>query len=203
MISSRSPLRRACGITPSRAASWARSAQFSFGRCVCCRCRTASWWRRIRISTIFHASSRRDSRSHVVTRAMRRKTNRRHMTGDHHGRTAGRATLLVTATDGKSRHAQHQIKFMIRDPGPDYTAAFDAVLTDAGIRTVLCSVRRSRHAQGQDNLLPRCAATPSTSPPGSPVTAVARSSSTCRTRGNAAEKDQRQETRARTPLPPP
>jgi len=30
---------------------------------------------------------------------IRRKTNRRHMTGDHHGRTAGRATLLVTATD--------------------------------------------------------------------------------------------------------
>jgi hypothetical protein len=30
---------------------------------------------------------------------IRRKTNRRHMTGDHHGLTAGRATLLVTATD--------------------------------------------------------------------------------------------------------
>ena len=30
---------------------------------------------------------------------IRRKTSRRHMTGDHHGRTAGRATLLVTATD--------------------------------------------------------------------------------------------------------
>jgi hypothetical protein len=30
---------------------------------------------------------------------IRRKTNGRHMTGDHHGRTARRATLLVTATD--------------------------------------------------------------------------------------------------------
>jgi hypothetical protein len=30
---------------------------------------------------------------------LRRKTNRRHMTGDHHGRAAGRATLLVTQTD--------------------------------------------------------------------------------------------------------
>ncbi len=30
---------------------------------------------------------------------IRRKTNRKHMTGDHHGRTAKRATLLVTATD--------------------------------------------------------------------------------------------------------
>jgi hypothetical protein len=29
----------------------------------------------------------------------RRKTNRRHMTGDHHGWTARRATLQVTATD--------------------------------------------------------------------------------------------------------
>jgi hypothetical protein len=30
---------------------------------------------------------------------IRRKMNRRHMTGDHHGRTASRATLPVTATD--------------------------------------------------------------------------------------------------------
>jgi hypothetical protein len=52
-----------------------------------------------KISAIFHASSRRDSRSHEVIRVIRRKTNRRHMTGDHHGRTATRATLLVTAAD--------------------------------------------------------------------------------------------------------
>ena len=39
----------------------------------------------------------RDSRSHEVIRVIRRKTNRRHMTGDHQGRLAGRATLLVTA----------------------------------------------------------------------------------------------------------
>jgi hypothetical protein len=30
---------------------------------------------------------------------IRRKTNRRHMTGDHHGQTTRRATLLVTAAD--------------------------------------------------------------------------------------------------------
>jgi hypothetical protein len=35
--------------------------------------------------------------------------------------------------------AEH-VKFMIRGRGPDYTAAFDTVLADAGIRTVLCSV---------------------------------------------------------------
>src|ERR1017187_6829605 len=33
---------------------------------------------------------------------------------------------------------------MIRDRGPDFTAAFDAVLADAGIRTVLCNVRTPR-----------------------------------------------------------
>jgi hypothetical protein len=31
---------------------------------------------------------------------MRRNTNRRHMIGDHHGRAADTATLLLTATDG-------------------------------------------------------------------------------------------------------
>ena len=99
VTSSRNPWRRAFGITPSRAASRARSAQFSFGRRGCRRCRTASWWRRIKISAVFHVSSRRDSRSHAASRVIRRNTNRRHMIGDHHGRSAGRATLLVRAVD--------------------------------------------------------------------------------------------------------
>ena len=38
----------------------------------------------------------------------------------------------------------HQVKFIIRDHGSNYTAAFDAVLADAGIRTVLCNVRTPR-----------------------------------------------------------
>src|ERR1035441_6625534 len=38
----------------------------------------------------------------------------------------------------------HRVTFMIRDRGPDFTAAFDAVLADAGIRTVLCNVRTPR-----------------------------------------------------------
>src|SRR6266568_3302613 len=96
---SRSAWRRAFGITASRVASSARSAQSSLGRRGCRRCRTASWWRRIRISAVFYASSRRDSRSHEAVRVIRRKTNRRQMSGDHHGRTPTRATLLVTATD--------------------------------------------------------------------------------------------------------
>ena len=51
------------------------------------------------ISAVFHVSSRRESRSHEATRVIRRKTNRRHMIGDHHGRAAGGATLLVRAVD--------------------------------------------------------------------------------------------------------
>jgi len=38
----------------------------------------------------------------------------------------------------------HQVKFMIRDRGPDFTAAFGAVLADAGIRTVLCNIQTPR-----------------------------------------------------------
>src|SRR6266571_1786889 len=33
---------------------------------------------------------------------------------------------------------------MIRDRGSNFTAAFDAVLADAGIRTVLCNIRTPR-----------------------------------------------------------
>jgi putative transposase len=38
----------------------------------------------------------------------------------------------------------HRARFMIRDRGSDFTAAFDAVLAGAGIRTVLCNVRTPR-----------------------------------------------------------
>jgi hypothetical protein len=37
-----------------------------------------------------------------------------------------------------------RVKFMIRDRGSNFTAAFDAVLADAGIRTVLCNLRTPR-----------------------------------------------------------
>jgi hypothetical protein len=66
----------------------------------CRRCRTASWWGRIKFSAVCHASSRCDSRTHAATRDQERKTNRRHMIGDHHGQTAGSATLLVRTMDG-------------------------------------------------------------------------------------------------------
>ena len=35
----------------------------------------------------------------------------------------------------------HRVKFMIRDRGSNFTSAFDAILADAGIQTVLCNVR--------------------------------------------------------------
>ena len=38
----------------------------------------------------------------------------------------------------------HRVKFMIRDRGSNFTAAFDAVLADAGIRTVLCNIQTPR-----------------------------------------------------------
>jgi putative transposase len=37
-----------------------------------------------------------------------------------------------------------RVKFMIRDRGSDFIGAFDAVLADAGIRTVRCNVRTPR-----------------------------------------------------------
>ena len=47
----------------------------------------------------FRASSRRGSRSHAETRVIRRNTNPRHVTVDHHGRMTGKATLLVRVVD--------------------------------------------------------------------------------------------------------
>ena len=38
----------------------------------------------------------------------------------------------------------HRVKFMIRDRGSNFTAAFDVVLADAGIRIVLCKVQTPR-----------------------------------------------------------
>jgi len=46
----------------------------------------------------------------------------------------------------------HLVKFMIRDRCSNFTAAFDAVLADAGIRTVLCNVRTPRHERARQTL---------------------------------------------------
>ena len=54
--------------------------------------------------------------------------------------TTKQARNLIMDLGGQAE----RVKFMIRDRGPNFTAAFDAVLTDAGIRTVLCNVRTPR-----------------------------------------------------------
>ncbi len=49
-----------------------------------------------------------------------------------------------------------RVKFMIRDRGSNFTAAFDAVLADAGIRTVLCNVRTPRMNATAERWIGRC-----------------------------------------------
>ena len=54
--------------------------------------------------------------------------------------TAQQARNLIMDLGGQA----HRVKFMIRDRGSNYAAAFDAVLADAGIRTVLCNIQTPR-----------------------------------------------------------
>jgi putative transposase len=54
--------------------------------------------------------------------------------------TAQQARNLLMDLGGQA----DRMKFMIRDRGSSFTAAFDAVLAGAGIRTVLCNVRTPR-----------------------------------------------------------
>jgi len=54
--------------------------------------------------------------------------------------TAQQARNLLTDLGDQA----HRVKFMIRDRGSNFTTAFDAILADAGIRTVLCNVRTPR-----------------------------------------------------------
>jgi putative transposase len=54
--------------------------------------------------------------------------------------TAQQARNLLMDLGGQA----DRMKFMIRDRGSNFTDIFDAVLVDAGIRTVLCNVRTPR-----------------------------------------------------------
>jgi hypothetical protein len=56
----------------------------------------------------------------------------------------GRGHRRIHGEQADPGEQAHRVKFMIRDHGPDFTAAFDAVLADAGIRTVPCNVRTPR-----------------------------------------------------------
>ena len=60
-----------------------------------------------------------------------------HPTGEW---TALQARNLLMDLRGQAE----RMKFMMRDRVSNFTAAFDAVLADAGIRTVLCNVRTPR-----------------------------------------------------------
>jgi putative transposase len=60
-----------------------------------------------------------------------------HPTGEW---TAQQARNLIMDLGEQAR----RVKFMIRDGGSNFTAVFDAVLADAGIRTVLCNVQTPR-----------------------------------------------------------
>jgi putative transposase len=54
--------------------------------------------------------------------------------------TAQQARNLLMDLDEQTR----RFRFMIRDRGSNFTTAFDAVLADAGIQTVLCNVQTPR-----------------------------------------------------------
>jgi putative transposase len=73
-----------------------------------------------------------------ATRRIRILAAALHPTGD---RTTQQARHLLMDLGDQP----HRTKFMIRDRGPDLAAASDAVLADAGIRTVLCNVRTPPH----------------------------------------------------------
>src|SRR6266550_2714768 len=60
-----------------------------------------------------------------------------HPTGEW---TAQQARNLIMDLDEQA----DRVRFMIRDRGSNFTTAFDAVLADAGIRTVLCNIRTPR-----------------------------------------------------------
>ena len=60
-----------------------------------------------------------------------------HPTGEW---TAQQARNLLMDLDEQA----HRARFMIRDRGSNFTAAFDAVLADADIRTVLCNIQTPR-----------------------------------------------------------
>jgi hypothetical protein len=60
-----------------------------------------------------------------------------HPTGEW---TAQQARNLLMDLDEQT----HRVKFLIRDRGSNFTAAFDAVLADVGIRTVLCNIQTPR-----------------------------------------------------------
>jgi transposase InsO family protein len=73
----------------------------------------------------------------VIEHATRRISITLHPTGEWTTQQA--RNLIMDLGDHADR-----VKFMIRDRGSNFTTAFDAVLADAGIRTVLCNIQTPR-----------------------------------------------------------
>jgi hypothetical protein len=70
---------------------------------------------------------------------IRRKTNRRHMIGDPHGRTAGRATLLLKAADAiLGRHRSRIAAW----------AAIPAAFADCQLASLFLELLRHHQASG-------------------------------------------------------
>jgi putative transposase len=84
---------------------------------------------------------------------------RRHL-ASHGDWTAQQARNLIMDLGDQA----HRAKFMIHDRGSNYTAAFDAVLADAGIRTVLCNVQTPRMNAIAERWIGDAAANSSTAP---------------------------------------
>jgi hypothetical protein len=61
-----------------------------------------------------------------------------------HGTPPGLCAQQARTCSWTSASKRTGSKVMISDRGPDFTAAFDAVLADSGIRIVLCNVRTPR-----------------------------------------------------------
>jgi putative transposase len=80
-----------------------------------------------------------------------------HPTGEW---TAQQARNLLMDLGGQA----HRVKFMIRDRGSNFTAAFDAVLADAGTRAVLCNVATPRMNAIAERWIGGCRASSWTAP---------------------------------------
>jgi putative transposase len=64
-----------------------------------------------------------------------------------------------------------RVTFMIRDRGSSFTAAFDAVLADAGIGTVLCNIQTPRMNAIAERWIGGCRREPWTAAPAAPLPA--------------------------------
>ena len=58
----------------------------------------------------------------------------------------------------------HRVSFMIRDRGSNFTTAFNAILANAGIQTVLCNIRTPRMNAIAERWIGECTASSSTPP---------------------------------------